>query len=746
MASNSEGSTVSQSYLLVQGVTEYMRLEKIEPIGTVIIGENVTFNCAVVRNIATVGIDFMYKDEKLEGTWIFDDTFICITQLTLPNVGLNHSGDIICNATTLFGSKYEQIVTMTVKEPIAPHLRSSKIAQEDVEVDVFSLMHLECDAIGTPDPDITWFKNGMPIVSDNNIQLNYTTIIIENITETHSGLYECVAENKIGNTTTSWNLTVRSPIRENFIVYIVMPLLLLIIIIAIVCIWCLKKKKKSPVTLNLGVDNVEYINPNIPLIEQVDRLPYNTKYDFPKQRLKLLTQIGSGAFGVVMKAIATGIKVHEESTIVAVKIVKHKHDDDAMRALLSELKIMVHLGRHLNVVNLLGVVTQNITEYELMVIVEYCPFGNLQDYLQMNRFRFMDQLSQRTGELLISKSGDCDYQYNVQGLKYVTLSFSTDKENCLDMQPSGENQRNSERSTAMSPTQNGAENTLASENLQSFEADDTHGSKNCIAATRSINTTDLICWAAQIASGMEYLASRKVMHGDLAARNVLLCDDNVVKICDFGFARSIYRHNVYKKSGEAILPFKWLAVECISDNVFNSQSDVWAYGILLWELFSLAMSPYPGLEANLQLYQMLREGYRMEQPQFANLEIYEIMLNCWAENPHSRPSFQDLRGRFYAMLPDKVQNYFSKLNEPYIAMNSENMKQDTIHPAEKAESSQELAFPEAQYVNFTKTVLSPISDGNLDHLLSLQISENIEETDQDPAGKNRVDLEQMTSQ
>lgn len=95
---------------------------------------------------------------------------------------------------------------------------------------------------------------------------------------------------------------------------------------------------------------------------------------------------------------------------------------------------------------------------------------------------------------------------------------------------------------------------------------------------RSVCTSDLVCWSFQVARGMDYLASRKVLHGDLAARNILLCDDNIVKICDFGLARSMYKNDNYKKQGEAPLPFKWLALESISDHVFSTYSDVWAFG------------------------------------------------------------------------------------------------------------------------------------------------------------------------
>lgn len=120
---------------------------------------------------------------------------------------------------------------------------------------------------------------------------------------------------------------------------------------------------------------------------------------------------------------------------------------------------------------------------------------------------------------------------------------------------------------------------------------------------------------------MDYLASRNILHGDLAARNILLCDDNVVKICDFGLARSMYKSNNYKKQGKALLPFKWLALESISDHVFSTYSDIWSFGIVLWEFFSLAKVPYPGMDADQKFYEKLRDGYRMDKPLCANQEM-----------------------------------------------------------------------------------------------------------------------------
>lgn len=113
----------------------------------------------------------------------------------------------------------------------------------------------------------------------------------------------------------------------------------------------------------------------------------------------------------------------------------------------------------------------------------------------------------------------------------------------------------------------------------------------------------------------------QVLHGDLAARNVLLCDSNIVKICDFGLSRSVQFDCNYRKKSDTPLPFKWLALEALSDQVFNTHTDVWSFGILMWELFSLGSAPYPDIETYVELHSKIRDGYRLAKPESATQEM-----------------------------------------------------------------------------------------------------------------------------
>lgn len=151
----------------------------------------------------------------------------------------------------------------------------------------------------------------------------------------------------------------------------------------------------------------------------------------------------------------------------------------------------------------------------------------------------------------------------------------------------------------------------------------------------------------------------------MAARNVLVAEKGVVKICDFGLAKNIQHDDNYINKGDGLLPVKWMAIESIGNQVFTIKSDVWSFGILLWEIFTLGDNPYPAIEANKQFYNLLKSGYRMEKPSLCPNSIYALMQQCWNVNPLSRPSFTRLAEKLGLMIESNVRNYYLDLNTPY---------------------------------------------------------------------------------
>ncbi|TKS87197.1 Fibroblast growth factor receptor 3 [Collichthys lucidus] len=296
-----------------------------------------------------------------------------------------------------------------------------------------------------------------------------------------------------------------------------------------------------------------------PMLANVSELelPSDPKWEFPRTRLTLGKPLGEGCFGQVVMAEAVGIDKEKPNKplTVAVKMLKDDATDKDLSDLVSEMEMMKMIGKHKNIINLLGACTQ---DGPLYVLVEYASKGNLREYLRARRPPGMD------------------------------YSFDT-----------------------------------------------------CKIPDEQLTFKDLVSCAYQVARGMEYLASQKCIHRDLAARNVLVTEDNVMKIADFGLARDVHNIDYYKKTTNGRLPVKWMAPEALFDRVYTHQSDVWSYGVLLWEIFTLGGSPYPGIPVE-ELFKLLKEGHRMDKPANCTHELYMIMRECWHAVPSQRPTFRQL--------------------------------------------------------------------------------------------------------
>ncbi|XP_013392948.1 fibroblast growth factor receptor 2 isoform X2 [Lingula anatina] len=335
-------------------------------------------------------------------------------------------------------------------------------------------------------------------------------------------------------------------------------------------------------------------------------IPLDPEWEISRDRVSLGKPLGEGAFGQVIKGEVTGVNNKVSSTPVAVKMLKEDATDRELADLIQEMEVMKIIGRHINIINLVGCCSQ---DGPLHVIVEYAPNGNLRDFLRSRR-----------------------------------------------------------------PPNSGYEKPLI---INDPSKED----------TKPLTHKHLVSFAYQISRGMEYLASRQCIHRDLAARNVLVADDFVLKIADFGLTRNIQNIDYYKKTTDGRLPVKWMAPEALFDRKYTTKSDVWSFGVLLWEVFTLGGNPYPSVPVE-KLFDLLREGHRMERPPYSSLEMYQTMLDCWQQHPHQRPSFKEL-------VEDLDRILSLSLNEEYLDLEPLESPTSTITTTNSDSNYSSMSSPDS---------------------------------------------------
>ncbi|KAF0039495.1 hypothetical protein F2P81_007730 [Scophthalmus maximus] len=554
-------------------------------------------------------LDGQLSFQEPSNSWVLD--------FTIPAVQLQDEGHYVCEAQSRrSGEKQCLFRYISVKALEAPRYKRSLTNQT---VNVTESLRMECDVEGRPVPRLSWFKDNQPLHQMSGIQLQDSnrTLSIQRVREEDAGLYTCTACNQRGcvNSSAAVKVIGSSDKANVEIVILIGTGVIAVFFWALLIVIFCNVKRVNPADIKTGYLSIIMDPGEVPLDEQCEYLPYDSsQWEISRDRLRLGKVLGHGAFGKVIEASIYGISTSSSLDTVAVKMLKDGATASEHKALMSELKILIHIGNHLNVVNLLGACTK--PNGPLMVIVEYCKYGNLSNFLRAKREFFLpyrDRSPKTQSQVRrMIEAGQMDQRAR--------------------QPPSPSSSSSSPPACPQTPSSNTPNPTPAVEKLEDLWK-------------TPLTIEDLICYSFQVARGMDFLASRK-----------------------------------------ARLPLKWMAPESIFDKVYTSQSDVWSFGVLLWEIFSLGASPYPGVQIDEDFCNRLKDGVRMRSPETASPEIYGIMLGCWQGEPKERPNFPALM----QILGDLLQDNSLPDGKDYIPLNhSQSSEDDGFSQASSRPASEE---------------------------------------------------------
>ncbi|XP_017116786.1 macrophage colony-stimulating factor 1 receptor 1 [Drosophila elegans] len=385
-------------------------------------------------------------------------------------------------------------------------------------------------------------------------------------------------------------------------------------------------------------DNVNYVDK---YVEKSQVLGLADIFEVPHSAIQIGRMLGEGAFGQVHEATAINLRRMRGTTIVAVKQLKPNPKADEVAEFLAEIEMLKGVGTHNNVVCFLGCCT---IKPPYLMIMEYVGKGNLLTYLRAVR-QEAGKLKHRNANYTSCRpispraNGSSSPKAHAQSVNYIELKASSQT---IEVPPENSN------ATTYCPRQpppSFAETTYTIvEDKEHFEY--------------ILDNKELHNFALQIANGMRFLEEQEITHRDLAARNVLIDSNKSLKISDFGLSR----HGIYTNTRTRKLPLRWLSIEAIRDNVYSSKSDIWAYGVVLWEIGTLGASPYPTI-SNSELIPYLMAGNRLERPEICTPQVYTIMLQCWLEEPEERPTFDAL---YRVLSPKTTYVDINSLSDDYV--------------------------------------------------------------------------------
>lgn len=559
--------------------------------------------------------------------------------LTLVRVQMDQTGSY--TATVSNDDDIEEVVfELEVKAP--PRIMSlSEVGSNAVR----------CVSEGAPPPSVIWYtchsshrcsnlSGGWMSLSAASegvtLQENVTQVQERGVTQVESVLtlwalsslsaVRCEVRNSAGGRARDLRILSNSLLSQVAVLVAVLVLVIVAVVFLVILIILWRKKPRYEIRWKV----IESVSPDGLQYTYLDptHLPYSAAWEVPREHVVLGQVLGSGMFGRVVEATVSSLIHSHSTTKVAVKMVKSR--SDAVQSLMSELKVLVHLGPHLNIVNLLGACTRGGPIY---LITEFCRHGDLVNYLQRNKHTFLlDNPHTHSG----SDGGYMDMN-NEERAQYVAMKQLS----YVDIEP-------------------------AVYEAPYTPADQQEASSLLLSDSPLLHLDDLISFSYQICQAMDFLSSRQCVHRDLAARNVLVHEGKLVKVCDFGLARDLLKDQDYVARGTSFLPLKWMSPESVFQNIYSSQSDVWSYGVLLWELFSLGCSPYPDLPLTQEFCSALKRGHRMTRPEHAPQDMYELMRQCWDADPRDRPTFSSLAVSVGNMLSDAYRQRYLRLTQDFL--------------------------------------------------------------------------------
>ncbi|XP_065920975.1 platelet-derived growth factor receptor alpha-like isoform X2 [Dysidea avara] len=415
---------------------------------------------------------------------------------------------------------------------------------------------------------------------------------------------------------------------------------LLVVIAVIVAVILYYRRHRHLKTASLMPTTFGQLTVSIPM--DMKFINENKDVEFPRDTVTLLHVLGEGHFGKVWRAKAEGIVQNiPHLNIVAVKTCKETTTECAIHDLWSELEILLKIKPHSNICNLLGFCySEGESPY---IILEYCMYGKLNDYLR-NCQEALVQLGlpiisvnlHETPEFVRKSSNSTDYvnilQSNSSSSTYLNLhQVLTRDSSLLSIQGDSVFSDN----VAYVP-----------ESMDSYNKPWTPVSEIISLSRDYLNSPgllfneDIVNFALQIAYGLQHLEKLKIYHGDISAHNILIAEGFLLKIADFGMARELGKEEYYKRKSDRPLPVKWMAIESLKESICTHKSDMWSYGVVLWEITTYGKSPYEGVP-NVDMLSHLQEGGRLLQPDGCSDTWYNLMRLYWSDNVSERPSATD---------------------------------------------------------------------------------------------------------